>query len=88
MLQIRSRRDLSLLMERQMAAASARSGAPNIDDDIESRAALKVYLLEAHGRLRAEPLPALRDVCAPLGITELEAFIAQQPRAAQGRLQV
>jgi hypothetical protein len=69
MLQIRSRRDLSLLMERQMAAASARSGAPNIDDDIESRAALKVYLLEAHGRLRAEPLPALRDVCAPLGIT-------------------
>lgn len=26
--------------------------------------------------------------CAPLGITELEAFIAQQPRAAQGRLLV
>lgn len=69
MLQIRSRKDLSLLLERQMTAASARSGAPNIDDDIESRAALKVYLLEAHGRLRAEPLAALSDACAPMGIT-------------------
>lgn len=69
MLQIRSRRDLSLLLERQMTAASARSGAPNIDDDIESRAALKVYLLEAHGRVRTEPLAALTEVCAPLGIT-------------------
>jgi EAL domain-containing protein (putative c-di-GMP-specific phosphodiesterase class I) len=26
--------------------------------------------------------------CAPLGITELEAFIAQQPKTTQGRLLV
>jgi hypothetical protein len=69
MLQIRSRRDLSLLMEKQMTAASSRSGAPPIDEDIESRTALKVYLLEAHGRMRTEPLAALTEVCAPLGIT-------------------
>lgn len=69
MLQIRSRRDLSLLMEKQMTAASSRSGPVGIDEDIEARTALKVYLLEAHGRMRSEPLAALAEVCAPLGIT-------------------
>ena len=69
MLTIRSRRDLSLLLEKQMTAASARSGAPSIDDDIEGRTALKVYLLEAHGRMRSDPLGALQEVAGGHGIS-------------------
>ncbi len=69
MLTIRSRRDLSLLFERQMTAASTRSGAPSIDEDIEGRTALKTYLLEAHGRMRADPLGALQEVAGAHGIT-------------------
>ena len=69
MFTIRSRRDLSLLLERQMTAASTRAGGPAIDDDIEARTALKTFLLEAHGRMRSEPFAALQDLCGPLGIT-------------------
>ncbi len=70
MLTIRSRRDLSLLLERQMTAASTRGGAtPSIDDDIEGRTALKTYLLEAHGRMRSDPLGALQDIAGSHGIT-------------------
>ena len=69
MFTIRSRRDLSLLLERQMTAASSRGGGPAIDDDIEARTALKTFLLEAHGRMRSEPFAALQELCGPLGIT-------------------
>ncbi|MFO0646920.1 MAG: hypothetical protein U0326_11835 [Polyangiales bacterium] len=70
MLTIRSRRDLSLLLERQMTAASTRSGAPaSIDEDIEGRTALKIYLLEAHGRMRSDPLGALQEIAGAHGIT-------------------
>lgn len=69
MLTIRSRRDLALLLEKQMTAASTRAGAPSIEEDIEQRTALKTYLLEAHGRMRSDPLAALRDYGASLGIT-------------------
>jgi hypothetical protein len=70
MLTIRSRRDLSLLLERQMTAASTRSGAaPAIDEDIENRSALKTYLLEAHGRMRTDPLGALQEVAGVHGIS-------------------
>ncbi len=70
MLTIRSRRDLSLLLEKQMTAASTRSGAaPSIEEDIEGRSALKTYLLEAHGMMRRDPLTALQDVAGALGIT-------------------
>ncbi len=69
MLIIRSRRDLALLLEKQMTAASARAGAPTIEEDIEQRTALKTYLLEAHGRMRTDPLAALRDYGASFGIS-------------------
>ncbi len=70
MLTIRSRRDLSLLLEKQMTAASTRSApSPGIDEDIEGRAALKTYLLEAHGRMRSDPMAALQEVAGERGIT-------------------
>ncbi len=69
MLTIRSRRDLSLLLEKQMTAASTRAGAPSIEEDIEGRSALKTYLLEAHGRMRTDPLSALQEVAGVHGIT-------------------
>ena len=70
MLTIRSRRDLSLLLEKQMTAASTRSGAaPAFEEDIEGRSALKTYLLEAHGRMRTDPMAALQEVASNLGIT-------------------
>lgn len=69
MFTIRSRRDLSLLLERQMTAASTRAGGPAIDEDIEARTALKTFLLEAHGRMRSDPYGALQELCGPLGIT-------------------
>ncbi len=69
MLTIRSRRDLSLLLEKQMTAASNRGATPGIDEDIEGRTALKTYLLEAHDRMRSEPLAALTTLCRDLGIT-------------------
>lgn len=69
MLTIRSRRDLNLLLEKQMTAASTRSGAPAIDEEIEGRTALKTYLLEPHGRMRAEPLAALSAYARTFGIT-------------------
>jgi hypothetical protein len=69
MLTIRSRRDLSLLIEKQMTAASTRGASPTIDEDIEGRTALKTYLLEAHDRMRAEPLAAMTSLGRDLGIT-------------------
>lgn len=69
MFSIRSRRDLSLLLERQMTAASARLSSPSIEEDIENRTALKTYLIEAHGALRKETFTALEALCSPLGVT-------------------
>jgi hypothetical protein len=69
MFTIRSRRDLSLLLEKQMTAASSRAGAPSIEEEIEGRSALKTYLLEAHGRMRTDPLSALQEVAGVHGIT-------------------
>lgn len=69
MLTIRSRRDLSLLLEKQMTAASTRGGTASMEEDIEGRSALKTYLLEAHGRMRTDPLGALQEVAGVHGIT-------------------
>ena len=69
MFTIRSRRDLSLLLERQMAAASSRGGGPAMDEDIELRTALKTFLLEAHGTMRSEPYAALQQLAPSLGLT-------------------
>lgn len=66
---IRSRRDLATLLEKQMTAASTRQGsAPTIEEDIEGRAALKTFLLEAHGRMRSDPMAALMDAGAAFGL--------------------
>lgn len=69
MFTIRSRRDLSILLERQMTAASTRLTSPSIEEDIEGRTALKTYLLEAHGELRTDTFAALEALCGPLGVT-------------------
>ena len=69
MFTIRSRRDLSLLLERQMTAASTRAGGPAMDEDIELRTALKTFLLEAHGAMRSDPFTALQQLAPTLGLS-------------------
>ena len=86
---IRSRRDLSLLLEKQMTAASTRGpGGPAIDDDIEGRTALKTYLLEAHGRMRTDPMGALTDIAAPFGIKVVPTEDAELLALSLGELQL
>lgn len=65
---IRTRADLALLLERHMAQSSVRSSQAQQDEEIEGRTALKTYLLEAHGRLRADPRGALGEVTGALGL--------------------
>lgn len=49
-------------------SASVRSNTAG-DEDIEGRAALKTYLLEAHGPVQSDPRAALAGALAPQGIT-------------------
>lgn len=65
---LRTRADLSLLLERHMAQSSVRSGSLQQEDEIEGRTALKTYLLAAHGRMRSEPRGMLGEMASSLGI--------------------
>lgn len=66
---VRTRADLAVLLGRQMAASLRNTSN---DEDIEGRAALKTYLLEAHGPMRAHsraPKEILTGTLAPFGVT-------------------
>src|SRR4029077_5979712 len=66
MVPIRNRRQLATLLERHMAAASARPSGS--EDDIDGRTALKTYLLEAHGRMRDEPAVMIAEPASRAGL--------------------
>ncbi len=62
---VRTRADLSVLLARQLSASVRASSG---EEDIEGRAALKTYLLEAHGPLPSDPRALLAPALATQGI--------------------
>ncbi|MBL8681864.1 MAG: hypothetical protein JNK05_22040 [Myxococcales bacterium] len=77
---VRTRADLSVLLARQMSASVRASSG---DEDIEGRAALKTYLLEAHGPVLTDLRSHLASALATQGIAveatdepELVALVA------------
>ncbi len=78
---ITTRRELASLLERQMATASTRP--PNgQEDEVEGRTALKTYLLQAHGALRAAPFEGLTQIAARIGF---ETYATKEPELIELR---
>ncbi|MBK6531973.1 MAG: hypothetical protein IPF99_20915 [Deltaproteobacteria bacterium] len=62
-------RDLSLLLERQMTAASTRAYGPAIDRRHRGPHSAQDLPARSPRADALEPYEALRDLCGPLGIT-------------------